>query len=78
MTIMATFIYFTRLQMVAAMTEVVDERTGLFAQIDFWTQFATLVLQLFITGHLMKRLGVAVAMALLPVTRLAGLSRGSR
>ena len=72
MTIMATFIYFTRLQMVSAMTEVVDERTGLFAQIDFWTQFATLALQLFITGHVMKRLGVAVAMALLPVTLSLG------
>jgi AAA family ATP:ADP antiporter len=72
MAIMATFIYFTRLQMVAAMTEAVDERTGLFAQIDFWTQFATLALQLFITGHIMRRLGVAVAMALLPVTLSLG------
>jgi AAA family ATP:ADP antiporter len=72
MTIMATFIYFTRLQIVAAMTEVVDERTGLFARIDFWTQFTTLALQLFITGHIMKRLGVAVAMALLPLTLALG------
>jgi AAA family ATP:ADP antiporter len=68
LTIMATFIYFTRLQMVASMTGAVDERTGLFAQIDFWTQFATLTLQLFLTGHIMKRLGVAVALVLLPVT----------
>jgi AAA family ATP:ADP antiporter len=65
---MATFIYFTRLKIVAAMTDVVDQRTGLFAQIDFWTQFATFMLQLFITGHIMKRLGVGVAMVLLPVT----------
>jgi AAA family ATP:ADP antiporter len=72
MTVMATFIYFTRLQMVAAMTEVVDERTGLFARIDFWTQFATLALQLLITGHIMRRLGVAVAMALLPLTLALG------
>ncbi len=72
MSIMATFIYFTRLQMVAAMTEVVDERTGFFAQIDFWTQFATLMLQLLITGHIMRRLGVAVAMALLPLTVALG------
>jgi AAA family ATP:ADP antiporter len=68
MTVMATFIYFTRLQMVAAMTEVVDQQTGLFAQVDFWTQFATFALQLFITGHIMKRLGVAVGLVLLPVT----------
>jgi AAA family ATP:ADP antiporter len=68
MAVMATFIYFTRLKLVSAMTDVVDQRTGLFAQLDFWTQFATFVLQLFITGHIMKRLGVGVAMALLPVT----------
>jgi len=68
MAIMATFIYFTRLKLVSAMTDVVDQRTGLFAQIDFWTQFATFMLQLFITGHVMKRLGVGVAMVLLPVT----------
>ncbi|MEJ2541414.1 MAG: MFS transporter [Gemmatimonadota bacterium] len=72
MSIMATFIYFTRLQMVAAMTEVVDEQTGFFAQIDFWTQFATLMLQLLLTGHIMRRLGVAVAMALLPLTVALG------
>lgn len=68
MTIMATFIYFTRLQMVAAMTEELDQRTGLFARIDFWTQATTFALQLLITGHVMRRLGVAVALALLPVT----------
>lgn len=68
MAVMATFIYFTRLAMVAAMTEVTDERTGLFAMIDTLTQVLTFVFQLFLTGHIMRRLGVGVAMALLPVT----------
>ncbi len=68
MAIMATFIYFTRLAMVEAMTGDMDERTGLFAQIDFWTQFATFLLQLLLTGHIMKRLGVGIALALLPIT----------
>ncbi len=72
MSIMATFIYFTRLQIVAAMTDVVDERTGLFAQIDFWTQVTTLVLQLFVTGHIMRRLGVVAGLVLLPVTLCLG------
>ncbi|MFP3947387.1 MAG: NTP/NDP exchange transporter [Gemmatimonadota bacterium] len=72
MAIMATFIYFTRLQMVAEMTGVMDEQTGLFAQIDFWTQFTTFLLQLLVTGHIMKRLGVAVALVLLPVTVALG------
>jgi ATP:ADP antiporter, AAA family len=68
MAIMATFIYFTRLQMVAEMTDVMDEQTGIFGQIDFWTQFATFVLQVLVTGHIMKRLGVSVALVLLPLT----------
>lgn len=72
MAIMATFIYFTRLAMVAEMTTDTDQRTGFFAQIDFWTQFATFTLQLLLTGHIMRRLGVGVAMALLPLTVVLG------
>ncbi|MCA1789335.1 MAG: MFS transporter, partial [Thioalkalivibrio sp.] len=68
MAIMGTFIYFTRLAMVAAMTDVTDERTGLFAMIDTLTQVLTFVFQLLLTGHIMKRLGVGVALVLLPVT----------
>jgi ATP:ADP antiporter, AAA family len=68
MAIMATFIYFTRLTMVAAMTADMDQQTGLFGQIDFWTQFATFLLQVLITGHIMKRVGVGIALALLPIT----------
>jgi ATP:ADP antiporter, AAA family len=70
--VMATFIYFTRLQMVAAMTEELDARTAIFAQIDLYTQIATLVLQALIAGHLMKRVGVAFTLALLPVTVALG------
>jgi AAA family ATP:ADP antiporter len=36
------------------------------------TQTATLVLQALVTGHLMKRLGVSVTLALLPVTAAIG------
>jgi len=70
--ILATFIYFTRLEMVASMAEGTDARTGLFAQIDFWTQVATLALQLLLAGHIMRRLGVATALALLPLTVTLG------
>ncbi len=72
MAIMATFIYFTRLAFVAAMTEELDTRTGIFGQIDTITQVSTLFLQLFVTGHVMKRLGVGVALVLLPVTVCLG------
>ena len=70
--VMVTFIYFTRLQMVAALGTDLDTRTVTFARIDVITQAATLVLQALVTGHLMQRLGVAVTLALLPLTTALG------
>jgi len=70
--VMATFLYFTRLQMVAALHNEMDSRTTLFAQIDVITQVATLVIQVLVSGHLMKRLGVHITLALLPLTTLLG------
>lgn len=65
--IMATYIYFTRLQMVAALGVDTDTRTATFAQIDLISQIATLTLQAFITSHLIKRFGVPFTLALLPI-----------
>jgi len=70
--VVVTFIYFTRLQMVAALGDDVDMRTGVFAQIDLATQVTTLVLQLIVAGHVMKRLGVHVALMMLPITAALG------
>jgi AAA family ATP:ADP antiporter len=70
--IMSTFVYFTRLQMVAEYVADTDERTAVFAQIDAIAQSATLVLQLLVAGHLIKRFGVAVTLALLPITVVLG------
>lgn len=67
LTVIATFIYFTRLQMVATLGDNTDVRTTALAQIDLITQVSTLLLQLVVTGHLMKRFGVSVALALLPI-----------
>jgi ATP:ADP antiporter, AAA family len=70
--VIATFLYFTRLQMVAALGDDVDMQTRVFAQIDLYTQITTLVLQALVAGHLMKRVGVPVTLALLPVTVALG------
>jgi len=70
--VIATFIYFTRLQMVAALGDDVDLWTTTFARIDLYTQIATLVLQALVAGHIMKRLGVTAALALLPLTVALG------
>jgi AAA family ATP:ADP antiporter len=66
LTVISTFIYFTRLQMVAALGNDLDMRTSVFARIDLYTQLTTLVLQALVTGQLMKRLGVHLTLALLP------------
>jgi ATP:ADP antiporter, AAA family len=70
--VLVTFVYFTRLQMVAALGDEVDMRTGIFARIDLITQTATLVLQAIVAGHIMRRLGVHVALALAPLVVAAG------
>jgi ATP:ADP antiporter, AAA family len=72
LTILATFLYFTRLQMVAALGDDLDFRTAWLARIDFYTQTTTLLLQLLVTGHIMKRLGVHVALVLLPIVVALG------
>ena len=72
MTVVATFIYFTRLQMVAAAETDLDARTGLLGSIDMWTQVAVLVLQVTLTGHIIRRLGLGVALALLPIAMAVG------
>ena len=72
MTVVATFIYFTRLQMVAAAESDLDARTGLLANIDMWTQIAVLLLQLTLTGHIIRRFGLAFALALLPLANALG------
>lgn len=70
--IVATLLYFTRLQMVAALSLDTDTRTAAFARIDLYTQAATFVLQAFLTSHFIKRFGIALTLALLPITVALG------
>ncbi len=70
--IMVTFLYFTRLEMVAALGDDLDLRTTIFARIDLITQTATLFMQAVLAGHLMRRFGVHITLALLPVTAALG------
>jgi AAA family ATP:ADP antiporter len=70
--VVVTFLYFTRLKMVAALGEGLDSRTTVFAQIDLITQVTTLALQAVVAGKLMKRVGVPLTLALLPLTVALG------
>lgn len=73
MAIVATFLYFTQLRLVDALQLGRDANTRVFANIDLWTQIATLALQAIIAGHLMRRVGVGVALAILPVLTAGGI-----
>jgi AAA family ATP:ADP antiporter len=70
--VIATFLYFTRLQMVAALGEGLDMRTTVFARIDLYAQLTTLALQALVAGRLMKHVGVPVTLTLLPITVALG------
>jgi AAA family ATP:ADP antiporter len=69
---MSTFLYFTRLQLVAELGDDIDLRASIFGRIDLITQVATLLVQVLIAGRLMKRLGVHIVLALLPLTAMLG------
>lgn len=66
-TLTSTFLYFQQAKIVDAVATGAAERTAAFASIELWVQVATLLLQAFVTGRLMSRLGLGVAMAVSPV-----------
>ena len=72
LTVIAIFIHFTRLQMVATLGEDLDMRTAAFARIDLDTQISTLVLHAIVAGPRTKRIGIPMTLALLPVTVALG------
>jgi AAA family ATP:ADP antiporter len=54
------------------MESELDARTALFAQVDFYTQVATLLLQMVFAGHLIKRIGMPMTLAFLPAVAALG------
>lgn len=70
--VMVTFAYFTRLQMVAAIADDLDTRAAILGKIDMWTYVVVLTLQLALAGRIIKRFGVGLTLALLPVTTAFG------
>lgn len=70
--VMVTFVYFTRLKMVAAIADDLDTRAAILGRIDMWTYVAVLTLQLTLAGRIIKRFGLGVTLAILPVTASFG------
>ncbi|HET9597229.1 MAG TPA: MFS transporter [Anaeromyxobacteraceae bacterium] len=72
LTVANTFLYFQQAELVTAATTDRDARTALFARIDLVVNVCTLVLQTIVTGRLLRRLGVAVGLAVAPAITAAG------
>ena len=72
-TIVSTYLYF---QQIAIVNEAFGDdraaRTQLFANRDFVVNAITLVVQMFLTGRILRWLGIGVSLALLPVISFIG------
>ncbi len=71
-TTLATFLYFTQAGIVRDAFATSEERTRVFALIDFGTNAITIGLQLFVTGRLASRFGLSVTLAVVPVLLIIG------
>ena len=70
----STILYFQQAHIVDALGFTRDRVASTFGWIDAATQATTLLLQLFVTGRFMRRLGVAASLVLLPVLTAIGFS----
>lgn len=67
-----TLIYFTQANVILAATDTFSQRVESFAQFDMLAQIATLITQVFITTHLIRKLGVGLTLAALPLVTMIG------
>jgi len=71
-TIMATFLYFQQTDIVGLYFDDRAARIAFFAKIDLAVNALTLTTQVFFTGRILKRLGVALTLTILPVICIIG------
>jgi AAA family ATP:ADP antiporter len=72
LTLGSTIVYFVQAELVEEMFDSRDERTSVFALIDLLTNVLTVLIQLFLTGRIIRLLGVGWTLALLPAVTVLG------
>ena len=72
LTLSNTFLDFLQNNIVKGETQDVDERTTLFAVIDVFANIAPFVLQFFLTGRIIRIIGIGPALAILPMVAMGG------
>lgn len=71
-TIGTTVLYFQQAEIVGARFADRESRTAFLANIDFYVQLLTVLAQLFISGRVIKWLGVGMTLAILPLMSVIG------
>ena len=71
-TIGSTFLYNIQAAVMERTFADPDERTSVFAQINLAVNTLTLLTQMFLTGRIMRRFGVGLTLALLPLLSIVG------
>ncbi len=72
MAVSNTLIYFTQANVILEATDTFSQRVGSFANFDFLAQAATLFTQIFVTTHVIRKLGVGWTLAILPLVTVLG------
>ncbi|WP_437333593.1 NTP/NDP exchange transporter [Sorangium sp. So ce394] len=72
LSITATVLYFEQARIVSAESMDPARRTAMFASIDLTVNVITIVVQVLVTGRLMTRVGLGVALAVVPVVTGVG------
>ena len=71
-TVLSTFLYFQQADIAKHSFTDRAARTAFFANVDLAVNILTLLIQLFLTGRIIKALGVAATLTLLPALSVAG------
>ena len=71
-TTLATFLYFMQAQIIRDAFADSAQRTAVFASIDLAVNALTLITQVFLTSRLIKWLGLAAVLAIIPISLAAG------
>lgn len=71
-TILSTVLYMQQAAIVERYFADRAVRTAVFARIDFIVQFLTVLTQFYLTGRIIKALGVGLTLALLPILSIVG------
>jgi len=71
-TITATFLYFQQAEIVESSFSDRAARTVFFARVDLVVNSLTAIIQIFFTGRIVRRIGIALSLAVLPLVCILG------